>query len=388
MRYAGIAWTDTGYRVEVLDGAGRRVTEPSRWSADRVAELIAWLAELGREQPLAAVFDSTNGLLDGPMTAAGLEVYRADPWLLPARPRFGSVAAHRLAEQARRTPGALARVTAEGGTLTGRADEYFDGVRRSEPVRAELTAAGRCFEHGRRDTPRVALTFDDGPDPVHTRRILEILDRYGVRATFFCVGHHVAALPDEVRRIAAAGHEVGNHSWSHPFLPDLTPDQLREQLDRTTDAVARVTGETPELFRPPYGALTPEVLAALAGHPTTMTLWDVDSRDWARPGPERIAATVLEGAGPGSVVLMHEGAGDRGQTVQALPSIVEGLLERGLEPVTVGELRAPSARPRADPRPGAGPRPRGHPRLTGPAPAGPVSRSRGVRAPPAAPTGS
>ncbi|MBL1103309.1 polysaccharide deacetylase family protein [Streptomyces sp. 5-8] len=356
MRYAGIAWTDTGYRVEVLDGAGRRVVEPSSWAADRVAELIGWLRELGREQPLAAVFDSTNGLLDGPMTAAGLEVYRADPWLLPPRPRFGSVPAHRLAEQARSTPDALARVTAEGGTLTGRADEYFDGVRRSEPIQAALTAAGRCFEHGRRDTPQVALTFDDGPDPVHTRRILEILDRYGVRATFFCVGHHVAALPDEVRRIAAAGHELGNHSWSHPFLPDLTPDQLREQLDRTTEAVARVTGEAPALFRPPYGALTPEVLAALDGHPTTMTLWDVDSRDWARPGPERIAATVLEGAGPGSVVLMHEGAGDRGQTVQALPSIIEGLLERGLAPVTVGELPVRSAQAEADPRPAAAPR--------------------------------
>lgn len=355
MRYAGIAWTGTGYQVEVLDGAGRRVAEPSRWGAAQVAELIARLRDLGEEEPLAVVIDSTNGLLDGPMTAAGLEVYRADPWLLPPRPRFGSVPAGRLAERARSAPGALARVTAEGGSLTGRADEYFEGVRRSEPMQAALTAAGRCFEHGRRDTPRVALTFDDGPDPVQTRRILEILDRYGVRATFFCVGHHVAALPDEVRRIAAAGHELGNHSWSHPFLPDLTPDELREQIDRTAEAVARVTGEAPTRFRPPYGALSPEVLAALEGHPATLTLWDVDSRDWARPGPERIAATVLEAAGPGSVVLMHEGAGDRGQTVRALPSIIEGLLGRGLEPVTVGELTAPPARAGTGGRPAASP---------------------------------
>ncbi|MEU6945767.1 polysaccharide deacetylase family protein [Streptomyces sp. NPDC046316] len=343
-RYAGIAWTGAGYQVEVLDTAGHRVTEPRSWGAAQVAALVAWLRELGEEEPLAAVFDSTNGLLDGPMTAAGLEVYRADPWLLPDRPEFGSVPAARLAEQARSEPGALARVTAEGGSLTGRADEYFDGVRRSEPIQAALTAAGRCIEHGRRDTPQVALTFDDGPDPVHTRRILEILDRYGVRATFFCVGHHVAALPDEVRRIAAAGHELGNHSWSHPFLPDLTPDQLREQIDRTTEAVARLTGEAPTLFRPPYGALTPEVLAALADHPTTMTMWDVDSRDWSRPGPERIAETVLGAAGPGSVVLMHEGAGDRGQTVRALPSIIEGLLARDLELATVGELRPAAVR--------------------------------------------
>ncbi|MEU2428947.1 polysaccharide deacetylase family protein [Streptomyces sp. NPDC007861] len=339
--YAGIAWTGAGYEVEVMDGAGRRVVEPSSWGGAQVAELIDWLRGLDDGRTPAVVLDSTNGLLDGPMTAAGLEVYRADPWLLPPRPRFGSVPAERLAERACSAPGALARVTAEGGTLTGRAEEYFEGVRHGEPVLAALTAAGRCFEHGSRDTPRVALTFDDGPDPVYTRQVLEILDRYGARATFFCVGHHVVALPDEVRRIAAAGHELGNHSWSHPFLFDLTPDQLREQIDRTAEALAGVTGETPTWFRPPYGALSPEVLAALEGHPTTLTMWDVDARDWARPGPERIAATVLEAAGPGSVVLMHEGAGDRGQTVQALPSIVEGLLERGLELVTVGELSAP-----------------------------------------------
>ena len=341
-RYAGIAWTGAGYRVEVLDGEGRRTAEPSSWGAAQVAELIVWLRGLDDGRAAAVVVDSTNGLLDGPMTAAGLEVYRVDPWLLPSRPPFGSVPAERLAEQAWTAPGTLARVTAEGGSLTGRAAEAHEGVRRGEPIRAALTAAGRCFEHGDRGTPRVALTFDDGPDPVHTRRVLEILDRYGVRATFFCVGHHVAALPDEVRRIAAAGHELGNHSWSHPYLPDLTADQLREQLDRTAEVVARVAGEAPTRFRPPYGALTPEVLAALEGYPTTLTMWDVDSRDWTRPGPERIAATVLEAAGPGSVVLMHEGAGDRGQTVQALPSIVEGLLERGLDLVTVGELPAPS----------------------------------------------
>lgn len=90
-----------------------------------------------------------------------------------------------------------------------------------------------------------------------------------------------------------------------------------------------------------YGALTPEVLAALDGCPTTLTMWGVDARDRSRPGPEQIAATVLEGAGPGSVVLMHEGAGDRAQTVQALPSSIEGLLGRGLELVPVGELAAP-----------------------------------------------
>ncbi|MFE5898301.1 MULTISPECIES: polysaccharide deacetylase family protein [unclassified Streptomyces] len=340
-RYAGIAWTEAGYRVEVLDGAGRPVGEPRDWGAARVAELIAWLRDFDGGEPPAVVLDSTNGLLDGPMTAAGLEVHRADPWLLPPRPRFGSVTARQLAERALAAPGELARVTAEGGTLTGRAEEYFEGVRRGEPAQKALTASGRCFEHGRRDVPKVALTFDDGPDPVFTRQVLEILDRYGARATFFCVGHHVAALPDEVRRIVAGGHGLGNHSWSHPFLFDLTPEQLREQIDRTTEELDRVAGAAPAWFRPPYGALSPEVLAVLAEHPATLTMWDVDARDWSRPGPGQIAKTVLEGVGPGSVVLMHEGAGDRSQTVAALPAIVEGLLERGLEPVALDELAPP-----------------------------------------------
>ena len=340
MLYAGIAWTGDGYEVVVLDGDGRRVTAPTRWGAARVGALIVWLRRTGRRcgEPLAVVVDSTNGLLDGPMTAACLDVYRADPWLLPPRPAFGSVSAYALAELARTASVPLARLTSESGSLSERADEFEEGVRRSAPLLAALTADGRCVEHGNRDRPRVALTFDDGPDPVLTRQILGLLDRYGARATFFCVGHHVAALPEEVRRIAGAGHEVGNHSWSHPFLPDLTPAQLREQIDRTAEAVERVTGQAPTRFRPPYGSQTPEVLAVLSSHPTTLTLWDVDSRDWARPGPEQIAATVLDGAGPGSVVLMHEGAGDRRQTVRALPTVIEGLLARGLELVTVGEL--------------------------------------------------
>ncbi|WP_063774119.1 polysaccharide deacetylase family protein [Streptacidiphilus rugosus] len=380
---AGVAWSGgslgqeaAGYEAEVLDAAGRRVAGPTRWTADRVAELIAWLRETAERagRPLVVVVDSTNGLLDGPMTAAGLDVRRADPWTLPPRPPFGSVPPHALAGLARTALSSLSRLTPEGGTLTGRGEEYLEGVRRSAPVRAALTAAGRCVEHGRRDRPQVALTFDDGPDPVLTRRILDVLARYDARATFFCVGHHVAALPDEVRRTAAAGHELGNHSWSHPFLPDLTPTQLSAQVERTSEAIERLTGRAPTRFRPPYGSQTPEVLRVLATHPTTLTFWDVDSRDWARPGPDRIAATVLDAAGPGSVVLMHEGGGDRRQTVQALPAVIEGLLARGLEPVTLEELLRPAAPPAAVP-----------PHAAVPPPTAPVALSRRPAASPAGP---
>ncbi len=350
MLYAGIAWNHDGYLVEILTEAGAVAAGPLRWDAGRIAELIVWLREFAERdgQPLTTVVESTNGLLDGPMTAAGLEVHRADPWVLPQRPAFGSVPARVLAQQARTAPGSLCRLTPEGGSLTGRAEEFHENVRRGEPAEAALTAAGGCLSHGHRDLPQAALSFDDGPDPVFTGQVLDILDHYGVRASFFCVGLHVEALPAEVRRIARAGHELGNHTWSHPYLPDLTPAQLREQIDRTQQAIERAAGRPATLFRPPYGAHTPEVLAELAARGPKVALWDVDSRDWARPGPEQIARTVLAAAGPGSVVLMHEGAGDRGQTVRALPAVIEGLLARGLRLVPVGELADPvSPRPAA-----------------------------------------
>ncbi|MEO3974853.1 polysaccharide deacetylase family protein [Streptomyces sp. CAU 1734] len=342
MLYVGIAWTADGYDVEVIDARGNRAAAPAQWGAERVSELTQWLLDTERESrlPCAVVVDSTNGLLDGLLTAAGLAVHRADPWVLPERPAFGSVSALALAESARTALGSLSPLTAEGGGQTGRDDDYHNGIRHSEPLEAELGRTGRCLRHGPRDRREIALTFDDGPDPVFTRQVLDILARYEVRATFFCVGLHVNALPDEVRRIRDAGHSLGNHTWSHPFLPDLTAEQFRLQIDRTSDAFERAVGEVPTLFRPPYGARTPESLGELLTGGPALALWDVDSWDWARPGPEKIAKTVLDHAQPGSLILMHDGGGDRRESVRALPAVIEGLLERGLGFVAADDLRS------------------------------------------------
>ncbi|MEU9338787.1 polysaccharide deacetylase family protein [Streptomyces sp. NPDC048290] len=340
MLYAGIAWNADGYQVEVVDADGGRAMDPTHWGAERVPELTRWLGGEGRQpqDPCAVVLESTNGLVDGLLTAAGLDVYRADPHHLGARPDFGSVPALALAELARTGRAALAPLTAEGGGQSGRDADYHDGIRRAAPVETRLTEAGRCFRHGPRERRDIALTFDDGPDPRHTRQVLDILARYDVRATFFCVGLHVRALPDEVRRIVDAGHGLGNHTWSHPFLPDLTARQFRLQLDRTSEAFDRAVGQVPDVFRPPYGARTPETLTALLDSGPALALWDVDSWDWARPGPERITRTVLDHAGPGSLILMHDGGGDRHQTVEALPAVIEGLLARDLRFVRADEL--------------------------------------------------
>ncbi|MEU3603264.1 polysaccharide deacetylase family protein [Streptomyces sp. NPDC006798] len=342
MLYAGIAWSAEGYDVEIVDDAGVRALAPTHWSADRVPELTAWLERIVRHsaEPCAVVVDSTNGLVDGSLTAAGLDVRRADPWVLPDRPEFGSVPARTLADRARRDLMSLSPLTAEGGGQTGRDDDYHDGIRRGAGAEAELTRRGRCFRHGPRDRREIALTFDDGPDPVLTGEVLAILARYGVSATFFCVGLHVAALPDEVRRIVDAGHSLGNHTWSHPFLPDLTARQFRIQLDRTGEAVERAVGFVPTVFRPPYGCRTPESLAELLAGGPALALWDVDSWDWARPGPEKITSTVLEHVRPGSMILMHDGGGDRRQSVQALPGVIEGLLARDYRFVSADALAA------------------------------------------------
>jgi peptidoglycan-N-acetylglucosamine deacetylase len=347
--FAGIAWTGAGFDVACRDAAGRPAGDPVHVPAGSVAELVRLLQELdGRaEHRLVCVVESTDGMVDGHLMAAGLRVHRADPWLLPERPPFGSVDADTLAATAARRLGDLALLDPAGGSLTGRSADHERTTRESDPALAALTAGGRCLAAGPAGPDRrVALTFDDGPNPPWTGRVLDVLERYGVPATFFCVGLHASGHRDELARMVEAGHGLGNHTWSHPFLPDLSSRELEVQLERTDEVLEEVAG-TPavRLFRPPYGSRTPGVLSWLGrdGGPTTV-LWDVDTGDWAMPGAEAITAAVLEQAGPGSIVLMHDGGGDRSQTAEALPAVIEGLLEREYQLARVDELLAARAR--------------------------------------------
>ena len=333
-RYAGVAWTEAGFEVAVLDQGGQLAGPVTRFGPAHRGELTRHLSGLAAAGPLVTVLDSTNGVLDGVLQAAGLAVYRADPWLLPGRPVLGSVPAQALAETARRDLAALSRLTKRGGTLTGRTGQRA-GIAASRAQATALAEAGRLARHGCRlvpagAAPEVALTFDDGPNPPYTGHILGILARYQVPATFFCVGLQASAHPADIAGMAAAGHGLGNHTWSHPFLPDLTRAQLAEQLDRTDEAVSRAAGgREPGPFRPPYGSRSPDVLRWLDERGSPIVLWDVDPSDWARPGAVVIAGRVLTQARPGTIILMHDGGGDRSQTVAALPLIIEGLLDRG-----------------------------------------------------------
>ncbi|MET8981481.1 polysaccharide deacetylase family protein [Streptomyces sp. NPDC004539] len=180
----------------------------------------------------------------------------------------------------------------------------------------------------------IALTFDDGPAAPETATLLTYLARYKARATFFTVGQNVAAHPELVRAESDAGHEIGNHSWNHPDLTGLTPDEVRSQLERTSTAIEAATGKAPTLFRPPYGAVNDTVKAATTLSPV---LWDVDTEDWKHRDAAKVARTVIDKAKPNDVVLMHD---IHPTSVAAVPEILRTLTERGFHFVTVSRLRA------------------------------------------------
>lgn len=342
MLVAGIAWTARGFDVAFRDTKGETAAPPVHFAPGRLAELSDHLAELDRqvEGELVCVVDSTNGMVDGRLLARGLRVHRADPWQLPERPNLGSVSADALAEAG--VSRELPCLVLTEGSLTSRSDDHARHSEASASTLTELAAAGRCVVRGaQNDTdPVVALTFDDGPNPPWTGRILDTLAAYDVPATFFCIGLHASGHPELLARMTEAGHRVANHTWSHPFLPDLSLSELDAQLERTDEAIERGTGlREPRLFRPPYGSGTPEIFSALGRYDeAAVVLWDVDTNDWAMPGSDVITAAVLEQARPGSIVLMHDGGGDRTQTADALPGVIEGLLGRGYRFARIDDL--------------------------------------------------
>ncbi|MFF0448738.1 polysaccharide deacetylase family protein [Streptomyces sp. NPDC004609] len=175
----------------------------------------------------------------------------------------------------------------------------------------------------------MVLTFDDGPDPRYTPDILSVLRRYGVPAMFFVCGGMAAASRGLLREMADDGHVIGNHSWSHPLIPKLPPSGIRSELGRTSEMIEKVLGEAPLWYRAPFGAwnrLSFEIGAELGMEPLA---WTIDTLDWTEPGTGTIVRRVVEGAGPGVVVLSHDAGGNRSQSVAALRSYLPKLLDAG-----------------------------------------------------------
>lgn len=182
----------------------------------------------------------------------------------------------------------------------------------------------------------VALTFDDGPHPVHTPRLLDILARHQHRATFYVIGANARRHPEILRRMVDEGHEIANHTWTHPVLQALHDGAVLSELDRAQDLIGTLTGHTPMTIRPPYGAISPRQARMIWDQRGLRTvLWSVDPMDWQRPGAHQVAARVLRQARPGAIILAHD---IHGPTVSAVPDILAGLAQLGLTSVQMSEL--------------------------------------------------
>jgi peptidoglycan/xylan/chitin deacetylase (PgdA/CDA1 family) len=188
------------------------------------------------------------------------------------------------------------------------------------------------------DGPYIAMTFDDGPHATNTPTLLEMAAKRHIKLTFFVLGECIEQNPDVLRREVAEGHEIGNHSWSHPNLAKLADEGVRAQLQRTEDIIVKTTGIKPKLMRPAYGELTKRQ-RILVNHDFDykVILWDVDPLDWKRPGPNVVAQRIIAGARPGSIILSHD---IHPPTIAAMPQVFDALLAKGFKFVTVSELLA------------------------------------------------
>ncbi len=191
---------------------------------------------------------------------------------------------------------------------------------------------------GNNQRREIALTFDDGPYPYYTAQILAILQRYQVHATFFCLGKNIQNYPLLVQQEYAGGNAIGNHTWDHPDLTKLSGVKIQREINSTSAIIQKTIGITPAIFRPPYGAINTGVRMQIAQLHLAPILWSVDTEDWQRPGMSAVINTALTRASNGGIILMHDGGGNRSQTVAALPYIIEGLQLRGYEFVTVPQL--------------------------------------------------
>lgn len=202
------------------------------------------------------------------------------------------------------------------------------------------TFSGKTVTHSRglASNPYVAMTFDDGPHPQNTPRLLDILRARNIKATFYVIGGNVDRYPHIVRRIVAEGHEIGNHTYTHRKLTSLSDSEVKKEMRRTQDAIVRAAGVKPRTMRPPYGALYQRqrnFVFSDFGYPTIM--WSIDPLDWKRPGPSVVKSRIVSKAHNGAIILAHD---LHAPTVDAMPGTFDGLLSRGYKFITVSQLLA------------------------------------------------
>ena len=199
------------------------------------------------------------------------------------------------------------------------------------------------------DGPYIALTFDDGPNQKLTPRLLDLLAEHHIHATFFVIGKNVVEHPEILLRAVREGHEIGNHSWSHPASGKMRDESVRAELQKTDEAIRTAIGVRPVLMRPPYGSITARQkkwINSEFGY--RIILWDVDPLDWKRPGPTVVTSRIVRETRPGSIVLSHD---IHAGTIKAMPATFDQLQAKGFKFVTVSELIA-MGKPMAPKQPG------------------------------------
>ncbi|CAN5188695.1 hypothetical protein BH20VER2_BH20VER2_02800 [soil metagenome] len=198
------------------------------------------------------------------------------------------------------------------------------------------------------EEPYVAITFDDGPHATLTPKLLDMLAARKLKATFFVIGKNAVEYPQIMKRIVQEGHELANHSWSHPNLGKMGDDGVRSQLQKTDDAIKTAAGARTTLFRPPYGSITPrqkQWIYDSLGYRTI--IWDVDPFDWKRPGPGVIRDRIVTQSRPGSIILLHD---IHPGSVEAVPQTLDQLTAKGFKLATVSELLAMAKTPPPKPK--------------------------------------
>ncbi|MBV6625282.1 MAG: polysaccharide deacetylase family protein [Rivularia sp. (in: Bacteria)] len=183
----------------------------------------------------------------------------------------------------------------------------------------------------------IALTFDDGPWEKTTQQTLDILKKNNIKATFFVVGKALQNNPQIGKQIVADGHAIANHTWNH-WYHFMNPQVAAFEVDKTTELIYKVTGIKTNLFRPPGGHLSNGLVAHAKSKKYAILMWSADSRDFQKPAPATMVNTVLKNARPGGIVLLHDGGGDRTNTIKALPQIINKLKQQGYSFVTIPEL--------------------------------------------------
>lgn len=194
------------------------------------------------------------------------------------------------------------------------------------------------FYKSRKPTKKIALTFDDGPHPRYTEKILEILERYNIKATFFVIGVNIRNYPEPLRKIAAAGHDIGNHSYSHTVDKNMSKSDILAEMQKCDSLIYDITGQKTKLYRPPCGFYGDEVVSAAKERGYTIVLWSVDTLDWKNTPPSEIVGNVIPNTNGGEIILMHDYTSGKNTTCEALELIIPMLLQKGYEFVKISEL--------------------------------------------------